>query len=72
MVYCDDTCVLGMLDLAEYTHMKYVDGEIFRTRAHVTAKNLYLLTHNSPVHMARSHSYKGLSGQLDMSQSDQT
>ena len=24
MVYCDDTCVLGVLGLAQYTHMKYV------------------------------------------------
>ena len=24
MVYCNDTCVLGVLDLAQYTHMKYI------------------------------------------------
>ena len=23
-MYCDDTCVLGVLDLAQYTHMKQV------------------------------------------------
>ena len=27
MVYCDDICVLGVLDLAQYTHMKYVAGK---------------------------------------------
>ena len=26
MVYCDDTCVLGVLDRTQYTHMKYVAG----------------------------------------------
>ena len=26
MVYCDDTCVRGVLNLVQYTHIKYVAG----------------------------------------------
>ena len=43
-------------------------SKIFRTRAHVTAKNLYVLTHNGPWQSVRSHSYKGFFLQLSMSQ----
>ena len=56
----NQTCVICDCDCSEYVFVpvKYFD---------VTAKSFYVLTHNSPVHLARSHLYKGLLLQLSLS-----